>query len=91
MVDENPTLAYQASPISFLEKASSAPPFLIMHGDSDPLIGAPQSVRLHEALKDKFGPDTAEFHLLKGSGHGGEFESEWVADRVIGFLKSKLG
>ncbi len=92
VVDENPTLAYQASPLSFLEQANSAPPFLIMHGDSDRLIGAPQSVRLHEALKGKFGPDTAEFHLLKGSGHGGgEFESEWVADRVIGFLKSKLG
>ncbi len=91
VVGETPALAYQASPLAYLQKANSAAPFLIMHGDSDPLIGAPQSARLHEALNKKFGPDATDCQLLKDSGHGGgEFESRWAADRVIAFLKRKL-
>ena len=41
VVAENPDLAYRASPLFYLEQSDSTPPFLIMHGDSDPLIGAP--------------------------------------------------
>ena len=92
VVDENPELAYRASPLHFLEQAETAPPFLVMHGDSDPLIGAPQSERLVRALRSRFGEAAAEYHLLAGAGHGGgEFESERVADLVVDFLKRNLG
>ena len=63
-----------------------------MHGDQDPLIGSPQSVRLKEALQERFGPQAAEYHLLPDTGHGGgAFDSGWARDLVVGFLRRTLG
>lgn len=91
VVNDRPDLAYAASPLHYLESAGSAPPFLIMHGDRDPLIGAPQSVRLKDALQERFGPEAAEYHLLSGTGHGGgAFDSDWAQDLVVGFLRRAL-
>lgn len=91
VVNDRPDLAYAASPLCYLEKSDSAPPFLIMHGDSDPLIGAPQSVRLRNALHERFGPGAAEYHLLPDTGHGGgAFETDWAQDLVVGFLRRTL-
>lgn len=92
VVNENPDLAYRASPLHYLERAESAPPFLIMHGDQDPLIGSPQSVRLRDALRQKFGPAAAEYHLLPGTGHGGgAFDSDRAQGLVVEFLRRNLG
>ena len=91
VVNDRPDLAYAASPLAFLEKSHSAPPFLIMHGDSDPLIGSPQSVRLQEALQSRFGPQAAEYHLLPDTGHGGgAFDSSWAQNLVVEFLQRAL-
>ncbi len=91
VVSDHPELAYAASPLSYLERSGSAPPFLIMHGDSDPLIGAPQSVRLKDALQGRFGPGAAEYHLLPDTGHGGgAFDQGWAQDLVVGFLEREL-
>lgn len=91
VVNERPDLAYAASPLHYLGKSDSAPPFLIMHGDQDPLIGAPQSVRLKDALQERFGPEAAEYHLLPDTGHGGgAFDSGWAQDLVVGFLRREL-
>ena len=92
VVNDHPELAYRASPLHYLEKSESAPPFLIMHGDRDPLIGAPQSVRLRDALQRKFGPAAAEYHLLPDSGHGGgAFDSDRYQGLVVKFLRRHLG
>jgi acetyl esterase/lipase len=92
VVNDRPDLAYAASPLHYLEKSSSAPPFLIMHGDRDPLIAHPQSERLRDALQEKFGSRAAEYCLLPDTGHGGgAFESDRVKDLVVGFLKRTLG
>ena len=91
VVNDRPDLAFAASPLHYLERSDSAPPFLIMHGDSDPLIGAPQSVRLKEALREKFGPEAAEYHLLPDTGHGGgAFDSGWAQELVVEFLGRNL-
>jgi acetyl esterase/lipase len=44
------------------------PPFLIMHGDKDPLVPLNQSELLAEALRKARVPVT--FHVVKGAGHG---------------------
>jgi acetyl esterase/lipase len=63
---DNPAKAKAASPITYVSK--DAPPFLIMHGDRDPLVPLAQSQELHDALK-KAGVD-ATLVVIPGAGHG---------------------
>lgn len=65
-VPEKQELARQASPRHFVSAKSA--PFLIMHGDKDPLVPLQQSEILNESLK-KAGV-ASELITLKGSGHG---------------------
>jgi acetyl esterase/lipase len=64
-VQEKKDLARQANPLTFVTKDD--PPFLIMHGDADPLVPPDQSRMLHDALK-AVGVDTT-LHLQAGAGH----------------------
>ncbi len=66
-VVEKQDLARKASPITYVSKTSA--PFLILHGDKDPLVPIQQSEELNEALK-KAGVDST-LHVVKGNGHGG--------------------
>jgi acetyl esterase/lipase len=59
-------LAKQASPVAHVSKNSA--PFLIYHGDKDPVVPLQQGEALHEALK-KAGVDST-LHVVKGGGHG---------------------
>lgn len=66
-IRNNPDKVMKANPISYI--SSSDPPFLIMHGDQDPLVAHGQSVILFDALRDA--GVTAELYTVKGAGHGG--------------------
>lgn len=59
-------LAVKASPITYVSKDD--PPFLIMHGDRDPLTPMSQGARLNSALR-KVGVDST-LRILTGAGHG---------------------
>jgi acetyl esterase/lipase len=63
----NKEKAAQASPITYVAKGD--PPFLIMHGDQDPLVPLAQSEEFADALK-KAGVEVT-LRVLKGAGHGG--------------------
>jgi acetyl esterase/lipase len=90
-VKENEAASYAASPLAYIEQSDSIPPFLIMHGASDPMIGAPQSERLYNAIISKFGTSSAEYHLLPNGTHGGgDFTTTEAEDIVINFLKAHL-
>jgi acetyl esterase/lipase len=65
-IQENPEKARRANPITYVTKDD--PPFLIMHGDQDPLVPHHQSVLLDAALR-KAGVEVT-FHTVKGAGHG---------------------
>jgi len=65
-IQENKDKVAKTNPITYVTKDD--PPFLIMHGDKDPLVPTNQSELLHDALK-KAGVD-ATFHVVKGAGHG---------------------
>ena len=56
----------KANPITYVSE--DAPPFLIIHGDKDPLVPYQQSVLLKEAL-EKVGARVT-FYRVEGGGHG---------------------
>ena len=58
--------AAKANPITYVSKQT--PPFLVVHGDQDPLVPYGQSVLLVDALKAAGVP--VEFRTVKGGGHG---------------------
>jgi dipeptidyl aminopeptidase/acylaminoacyl peptidase len=65
-IQENKEKVRKANPITYVTKG--APPFLLIHGDRDPLVPAHQAELLHRAL-EKAGVET-KLHLVKGAGHG---------------------
>ena len=93
-VCENPALAAEASPLTFLANLPSGvvpPPFLIMHGAEDALIAPKQSERLRDALIAAYGENAAEYHLLADAGHGGsEFSKPETCAIVVEFLSRHL-
>jgi acetyl esterase/lipase len=66
-IQDNPEKVAKANPITYITK--DAPPFLIIHGDKDPLVPHHQSELLEDALKKAGVPVT--FYTVKGAGHGG--------------------
>src|SRR5262249_2990270 len=66
-IQKNVEKVKRANPIQYVTK--DAPPFLIAHGERDPLVPCHQSELLHEALK-RVGVEVT-FHKIPGAGHGG--------------------
>lgn len=83
-IQENKDKAAKANPITYVSKDD--PPFLIMHGDKDPLVPYQQSELLHEALKQSGVPVT--FKIIEGAGHG--FGGREVDALVAGFFGRQL-
>jgi acetyl esterase/lipase len=66
LIAKNPEKAARANPITYITK--NDPPFLIIHGDKDPLVPHHQSELLEAALKKAGVP--VIFYTVKGGGHG---------------------
>jgi len=84
-IQANKDKVQRANPITYVTK--DAPPFLIVHGDRDPLVPHSQSEILCEALQ-KAGVDVT-FYTVKGGGHGG-FRDPQVDVLVTQFFKKHL-
>jgi len=84
-IQENKDKCRRANPITYVTKDD--PPFLIVHGDKDPLVPHHQSEILYEALK-KAGVDTT-FYTVQGGGHGG-FKDPQVDVLVTQFFDKHL-
>jgi acetyl esterase/lipase len=65
-IQNNKEKVARANPITYVSKDS--PPFLLIHGDQDPLVPVHQAHLLHDALKEKGVP--VQLHIVKGAGHG---------------------
>ncbi|HEU5102137.1 MAG TPA: alpha/beta hydrolase [Roseiflexaceae bacterium] len=85
-IQEHPDRVARANPITYV--ASDAPPFLIVHGDGDPLVPHHQSVLLDAALRAAGVPVT--FYTVPGAGHGG-FTDPRVPELTHAFLQQHLG
>ncbi len=66
----------QASPITYV--SPDDPPFLLIHGDKDPVVPFQRSVDMHKALT-KAGV-TAELIPVVGGGHGPRYEAMVMVD-----------
>jgi acetyl esterase/lipase len=84
-VQQNKEKAAAANPITYVSKDD--PPFLIVHGDQDPLVPHHQSELLEAALRQAGVPVT--FYTVKGGGHGG-FNDPNVPELVGRFLNAHL-
>jgi acetyl esterase/lipase len=84
-IQEHPQAVAQANPITYVTEA--APPFLIIHGDRDPLVPYQQSLLLVSALQAANVPVT--FYPVEGAGHGG-FTDPKVASLTTEFLAKHL-
>ena len=77
----------QANPITYVSEGD--PPFLIMHGEEDPLVPIHQSELLKNAL-DESGVE-CEFIRIPMAGHGGpKFRSLESMQKVLDFFTEKL-
>lgn len=84
---KNQELARKASPVTYISK--NTPPFLIIHGDSDPTVPFQQSIELDSLLR--LNNRVSELHIIKGMKHGGpEFETDEVRNLIINFFKNNL-
>jgi len=82
-----PDLANRASPVTYITK--NTPPFLIFHGDKDPVVQYSQSVILQSYL-NLAGVEN-KFITVPGAGHGGaEFGKEEYEQEIISFLIKQL-
>ncbi len=72
-----------ANPTTYVHEG--LPPFLIFHGDKDPLVPQCQSEQLYEKLQQAH--VSSELVVVSGGGHGPGVMIEKYYGRVIGFLK----
>jgi acetyl esterase/lipase len=88
-IAQNIEKAQRANPIRYITKDD--PPFLIMHGEKDPVVPFEESQWLADALQ-KAGVHVT-FHIVPGAGHGGpEFRAPDEKERLfVFFLKNLKG
>jgi acetyl esterase/lipase len=85
-VQEKPENATLANPITHV--TPDDPPFLIVHGDQDPVVPHQQSELLYESLKTA-GP-SVHFHTILGAGHGNGFNGPEILPMVRSFFDLHL-
>jgi acetyl esterase/lipase len=86
-ISNNVEKAQHASPMHYITKED--PPFLIMHGEKDPVVPLAQSQTFADALK-KAGVHVT-MHVVPGAGHGGpEFSTQEERERLFVFFLKNL-
>lgn len=85
-IQERKAEVARVNPITYVSDDDA--PFLIVHGDRDPLVPHHQSELLAAALARAGVPVT--FHTVKGGGHGG-FTDPRVGELTRAFLAEHLG
>ena len=82
-IQENPDKCGMANPVSYVSKDN--PPFLIFHGDQDPLVPHCQSEQLAEKQQELGAP--GKLVIIEGGKHGPGVMIEKYYDQMISFLK----
>jgi acetyl esterase/lipase len=83
-IQDYPERCALANPITYVDPGD--PPFLIFHGDADPLVPHCQSRLLHEALQQA--GVQSQYEEVAGAGHGpGLFEKPYLDRMAVFFLR----
>lgn len=85
-IQENKEKVARANPSAYV--TNHAPPFLIMHADNDPIVPLNQSQLLYEALQQA-GVEVT-FEVVKGGGHGKNFNSPKLLRQIKNFFDKHL-
>lgn len=85
-IQENKKKTALANPINYIN--ASTPPFLIFHGNKDPLVPHCQSEQLYKALKENNVP--SELVIIEGGGHGPGVMIDLYFAQMIDFFKNKI-
>ncbi len=81
-IQENDDKCALADPVTYVDPGD--PPFLIIHGDADPLVPHCQSRKLFEALRKNH--VSSEFVLVPGAGHGKGLHNEKYSKMMTDFF-----
>lgn len=84
-IQQHPDRVAAANPITYV--TADAPPFLVVHGDNDPLVPYHQSQLLVKALQAAGVP--VKFYTVAGEGHG-RFIDPRVPEITQAFLAKHL-
>lgn len=87
-VIDHPEIAQPGNPLNYMEKDKPLPPFLVIHGDEDPMVPFNQSVLTVKKLQET--GHTVEFYKVVGAGHGTYLWTEEVTNLAIRFMKAWL-
>lgn len=88
-IQAHPDRAARANPLTYIGAGRAFPPFLIFHGDQDPLVPFQQSELLAAALEAAGAEVT--FVRVTGGGHGGAlFETAAVHAQMVDFFDQHL-
>ncbi|GAB4035306.1 prolyl oligopeptidase family serine peptidase [Spirosoma gilvum] len=85
-IQENPAKCALASPMSYVR--NDTPPFLIFHGDKDPLVPHCQSEKLYERLQQE--KVKSQLVIVPGGGHGPGVMIDTYYDRMLAFFTDQL-
>jgi acetyl esterase/lipase len=85
-IQENKEKTALANPISYVNKSN--PPFLIFHGDKDPLVPHCQSEKLFEKLQSE--KVKSELVIVAGGQHGPGVMIDKYYEKAIVFFKNEL-
>jgi acetyl esterase/lipase len=85
-IQENSAKVALANPINYVSKNN--PPFLIFHGDKDPLVPDCQSKKLYEKLQKEDVP--SELVIVAGGGHGPGVMIDKYYNQMIAFFEKEM-
>lgn len=85
-IQENKDKVALANPISYANKTN--PPFLIFHGDKDPLVPNCESQKLYERLLKE--GVKSELIIIPGGGHGPGVMIDKYYEKMIAFFKNEM-
>jgi acetyl esterase/lipase len=85
-IQENKEKTALANPITYVKKNN--PPFLIFHGDKDPLVPHCQSEKLYEKLQKE--GVKSELIIVKGGGHGPGVMIDMYFEKMTAFFKTEM-
>lgn len=88
-VIDHPEIAQPGNPLNYIEEDKPLPPFLIAHGDEDPMVPFNQSYLTAQKLQQT--GHLVEFYKVLGAGHGTFLWTDRMLQLVIQFFQAWLG